>query len=40
MAEGPNLFNDKQGRIKIPILPDLFQAKGVRHLNMLCFSQY
>ena len=40
MAEGLNLFNDKQGRIKIPVRPDLFQAKCVRHLNMLCFSQY
>ena len=35
MAEGPNLFNDKWERIKIPVLPDLFQAKCVRHLNML-----
>ena len=36
MAKGPNLPNDQQGGIKILVLPDLFQAKGVRHLNMLC----
>ena len=38
MAKGPNLFNDKYGRIKIPVLPELFQAKSVRHLNMLCLA--
>ena len=35
MAKGPDLANDQQGRIKIPVLPDLFKAKGVRHLT--CF---
>ena len=38
MAKGPNQNNDQQGRIKIPVLPDLFKAKGVRHLNMLCLA--
>ena len=38
MAIGPNLSNDQQGRIKMPVLPDLFQAKFVRHLNMLCLA--
>ena len=38
MPKGPNLANDQQGRIKIPVLPDLFKAKGVRHLNMLCLA--
>ena len=38
MAKGSNLSNDQQGRIKIPGLPWLFQAKGVRHLNMLCLD--
>ena len=36
MAKGPNLFDDQQGRIKIPVLAEFFQAKGVRHLNMIC----
>ena len=36
MAKGPNLVNDQQGRIKIKVLPDLFEAKGVRHLT--CFA--
>ena len=35
MTKGPNLANDQQGRIKISVLPDLFKAKGVGHLNML-----
>ena len=35
MTKGPNLANDQQGRINIPVLLDLFEAKGVRHLNML-----
>ena len=34
-SNGPNLANDQQRRIKITVLPDLFKAKGVRHLNML-----
>ena len=38
MAKGPNLFDDEQGRIKIPVLPELFQAKGVRHLNLICLA--
>ena len=38
MAKGPNLSNDQQSRIKIPVLPGLFQAKGVRPLNMLCLA--
>ena len=38
MAKGPNLANEQQGRIKFPVLPDLFKAKGLRHLNMLCLS--
>ena len=38
MTKGPNLANDQQARIKIPILPDLFKAKGVRHFNMLCLA--
>ena len=38
MAKGPNLSNNQQGRIKIPVLPGLFQAKGVRPLNMLCLA--
>ena len=38
MAKGPNLANDQQGRIKIPVLPDLFKATVVRHLNMLCLA--
>ena len=33
MAKGPNLANDQQGRIKIPVLPDLFKATDTRHLN-------
>ena len=35
MTKDPNLSDDQQGRIKIPVLPDLFKAKVVRHLNML-----
>ena len=35
MTKSPNLANDQQGRIKIPVLPDLCKAKGVGHLNML-----
>ena len=35
MIKGPNTANDQQSRIKIPVLPDLLKAKGVRHLNML-----
>ena len=38
MAKGPNLANDPQGRIKIPVLPDLLKAKSVRHLNMPCLA--
>ena len=38
MAKASNLANDQQGRIKIPILPDLFKAKVVRYLNMLCLA--
>ena len=38
MVKGTNLANDQQGRIKIPVLPDLFKAKSVRHLNMLCLA--
>ena len=38
MAKAPNLANDQQGRIKIPVLPDLFKTKCVRHLNMLCLA--
>ena len=38
MEKGPNLSNDQQGRIKIPVFPDLFQAKCVGHLNMLCVA--
>ena len=38
MEKGPNLANDEQGRIKIPVLPDLFKATGERHLNMLCLA--
>ena len=30
MTKGPNLANDWQARIKIPVLSDLFKAKGVR----------
>ena len=36
MAKGPNLANDQQSRIKIPVPPDLFKAKTVRHSNILC----
>ena len=35
MTKDPNLSDDQQGRIKISVLPDLFKAKVVRHLNML-----
>ena len=40
MAKGPNLSNDQQGRIKIPVLPFFFffQTKGVRPLNMFCLA--
>ena len=38
MAKDPNLSNDQQGRIKITVLPGLFQAKGVKPLNMLCLA--
>ena len=38
MTKSPNLANDQQARIKIPILPDLFKTKGVRHFNMLCLA--
>ena len=38
MAKGPILSNEQQGRIKIPVRPGLIQAKGVRHLNMLCLA--
>ena len=38
MTKGPNTANDQQSRIKIPVLPDLLKAKGVRHLNMLCLA--
>ena len=38
MTKSPNLANDQQGRIKIPVLPDLFKATVVRHLNMLCLA--
>ena len=36
MTKGPNLANDQQGEIKIPVLTDLFKANGVRHSSMLC----
>ena len=29
MTKDPNLANDQHGRIKIPVLPDLFKAKVV-----------
>ena len=35
MTKDPNLTNDQQGKIKIPVPPDLFKAKCVRHLNMV-----
>ena len=38
MAKGPKVANDQQGRIKIPVLPDLFKAKGMRYLNILCLA--
>ena len=34
-SKSPNPADDQQGRIKIPVLPDLYKAKSVRHLNML-----
>ena len=34
MTKGPNLANDQQGKIKIPVLPDLFKAKCLRRFKM------
>ena len=38
MAKDPNMSNDMQGRIKIPVLTDLFRTEDVGHLNMLCVA--
>ena len=35
VTKGPNLANDQQGKIKIPVLPDLFKAKCLRRFKML-----